>query len=820
MKIKSRAAVLVLLTAALGLFVGSPASSAQRGESGLRLDSGDSVLSFPKSAVSSFGISIHSKLGDSIDAYAAEPVQMLVCTYCSDETVEHPFSGLSYSSVEVADEGALAKAQFTSANGSVFRIEDHYKVADAAETRAGAFTMERVVSVVSAGRGDKGFNSEFTIGFAKPADFGQYHFFAPAIWYDHNANSSQGGGFGTNPLNNYFFWRETRSSLPLMMAQDPSTGATLSIAHINVTPAPGQTNLNAAWQVDPSVQYGSIGVQKAPQVVLGFIYPASEGDGSYVGNNKSYLRDGASTKWVRRSHPVDQGFSHTYTLMLSLGRKAHDGSADFKAALAQTWQQYYRVFNPAIADVPSKTVYTDAIKLLNGYVEDVNGATGLPFGRPINPGITPQNNPTYEMGFVGQQIPLGFQLLRNGVLYSDPTSLAHGKAMLDFWASHAGQPSGLPRTDFDALNQKFQVVGSPTCPYPIFLRNVTDGMEGMVVAAIFAREHNMPQPAWEQFSDAFGDWLVSNQNSDGSFYRAYDSAGQVYTDPCLTQDPYAVSKSNTADPIRFLVELYFATGSHRYLEAAKDAGNYALENIYNTVQYRGGTIDNPDVIDKEAGVEAMHGALALLDAAIAEGDGDAERVWLKASQDAADYTETWQYAWNFPIGLPEGTQPSGSYPAYKLSGVRALGIIATGQSSADISLSYASYDFFRLNVFLARDNGDTSGVGRLYQTTANELWNNTKLTTQLSGIPDQQFGYVKNGILGEGVGLSDLLYVNAGSTHTWLPWESNAQIDPIQRLQDTFRSSTLSEAENQDLRRLEQENESVYPAPGIIGWGH
>ena len=783
------------------------------------LKSGSDVLSFPPLAKGGFGLQIHAGVG-SVDAYSTEPIQILVCKSCVDESVEQPFTGAPYASIKVVSGSIQASATFTSSNGSRLRIEDLYKTVPATSDGGGQFTMERTVSVISGVGDDRGFNSEFVLGFTQPRQLEEYHLFAPAIWYDHNAHSAQAGGFGTNPLNNYFFWRETRSALPIVMLQDAATGTTLSIGHINSSPVPGKQNQNPNWQVDSTVQYGSIGVQKKPAVSLGFIYPASEGDGSYVGgNNKSLMADGPSTKWVRRSHPFSPGLSHTYTLLLSLGRYATEGgNADFKAAMAHTWEDYYDQRNPTIADVPSAAVYSDAIKLLNGYVEKVNGATGLPFGRPIIPNVTPANNPVFQMGYVGQDIPLGFALLRDGVLHSNPTSLAHGEALLDFWANNARQSSGLPLTVYDANIRAYQRLGGG-CPYPIFTRLVSDGMEGMVLAAIFAREHNMAHPGWEDFSQSFGDWVVSHQNADGSFYRAFNPDGSIYTNPC-NKFGFGSSKANTPDLIRFLVELYFATGSERYLKAAQSAGQYSLGHIYNAVQYIGGTIDNQNVLDKEAGVEALHGALALLDVAIAQGDQQAQATWLAAAQDAADYTRTWQYAWTFPIELPAGAEPSGAYPAYRFAGPRAIGIIATGQSSGDISLSYESYDFFRLFLFNERLN--TPRATRSAQadlTMAKFLWNNTKLTTQLTGVADQQFGYTHNGLLGEGVDVSGQVYGAGKSSQTWLPWLTNAELDTIIRLQDTFKVKTLDDAASRSKGLLEQENEHVYPRPGSLGWG-
>ena len=73
--------------------------------------------------------------------------------------------------------------------------------------------------------------------------------------------------------------------------------------------------------------------------------------------------------------------------------------------------------------------------------------------------------------------------------------------------------------------------------------------------------------------------------------------------------------------------------------------------------------------------------------------------------------------------------------------------------------------------------------------------------------------------MGEADDVAYLSYVQSSSAMNWLPWLSEAEIEPIQRMQDTFGASTIENAGTQSAERLQFENDHVYPAPGSIGWG-
>ena len=817
---------------------------------GQTLTSGSNTLSFPANG-SAFSLLIQSS--SMVSATSIQPARIYLCqatatglaaspvecptpTNNGDGSGFAPVAGNAYTSTYTAVSGVVngsvtATATFPATpNGTVFVVKDVYHAAPAND---GRFLMTRTVTVQTApsGDADTGFNSQFLVGFAGTAlPITSYHFFAPAIWYDQNTDADT-NAIGTNvSSHDYFYWRETRTSAPMVTIQEPGQGTAITVEHVDPsgvkypTISSGTDETSMQWFVDPSVKYGSLGVEKVygtqmnPLVSVGFVYPADEGDITYLGS--------ANDNWVRRSTPIAAGASHSYSLMIDLQKYSNGATSgdesDYPTAMAQTWQRYYAISNIKVAPDVSAKVMKDALSLLNTVYskQSATHSAGFPFSiTTLNEPITYSGNDphSFQMGYVGEQIPLGFQLLRNGVLNADSTSLANGQAILNFWAGQDPQngTNGPPLPWFNADTDKWV---NENCSDPIFIRMMSDGMEGMVTAAMFALQHSPgKQAAWETFANGYASWLLANQNSDGSFSRAYTTSGAVwqqtancvYTNGSTVIDVQGSSKLNTTFPIRFLVDMFFATGNTAYRAAAVKAANYALANIY-PANFTGGITDR-NALDRESGVQALHAALALYDMYYADNNMTAAATWLTAAQQAANYVETWQYIWTYGV-----TDGSGNYPQYAFAGTRASSFAATGTSTVGIYLSIAAYDFYRLHLL----SGEPAGSGN-YAQFATLLSANTKLTTQLTNTPTQAYGWFYDGETAEAVNLSAMAL--SGTGNGWLPWLTNVEIDSEQRLQDVFGSDSVSTlVGNESTPSLfityQQDNHKVYPAPGTIGW--
>src|SRR5699024_4549492 len=125
----------------------------------------------------------------------------------------------------------------------------------------------------------------------------------------------------------------------------------------------------------------------------------------------------------------------------------------------------------------------------------------------------------YQMGFAGMQLPAAYYLIRAGLEENNKGLINKGALMVNFWAEQSPTPSGLPKTWWDAAwPDKPQ---PPTWQsFPTYMRMVGDGMEGALHAWSIMKKHGMDKPKWLKFCKDFGDWLVQNQNADGSYFRS------------------------------------------------------------------------------------------------------------------------------------------------------------------------------------------------------------------------------------------------------------------------------------------------------------
>ena len=835
---------------------------------GVTVESGNNTMQFLSSNSSPYALQITSSVANEEGAYEAQPVRIYVCEatqITSPSPMQCPNTdtgiGAGFSSSPALIRGydtvsssqanvAMAQTTIHAPNGETFVVSDFYLPGQF----PGSFTMKRMLteSTGSASSSDTGFNSQFVIGFKGTAlPISNYHFFAPGIWYDKNVHAAT-TGIGTDVENHsYFYWRETRSPLPLIMIQDPTTGAALSVAHTGAdgTGAPsissGLPESSLLWYVDSSVQYGALGVEKIqgiqnnPVVTVGFIYPADEGDVTYL--------SATPNTWVRRSTPVAaSGGTSTqqYTLNINLGSSVDSNAApgatdvaDYPQAMQSAWRSYFVLYSPPLKADVAFQVMTAGVNLLQAEYKQFSGiVAGFPFSMAVDGSSAPAY--TFQMGYVGEQIPLSWQLMYYGLSTDDNAPLQDGVNIVDFWSTQdpLGMISNLPLAWYNPNAASGNEWVQDNCNNPIFLRMVSDGMEGVVESAIIGRQHPVKigaHSSWEAFANQYATWLVSNQTSDGTWSRAYNPDGSVWTQRanCIYTAGSTVlnvdgsSPLNSTFPIRFLVDMWFATKNPTYEQAALKAGDWAYTNVYQATTFTGG-ITSTNSIDRESGVQALHAALALYDMVSADAtltnQAQLKTQWLEAAELAGSYVETWQYIWNFPVrdNSATGDDPGGQFPQYVYAGPMSLSVSNVGSPAMDIYLAIAAFDFYRLHLLA----GEPAGSGH-YARVAQLLANNTKLTTQLP-VANQNFGWLQNGMATEAVNVSSMELnplPKGGAAINWVPWLTNTEMDSEFRLWKAFDSFSVSQLLSNELtpanyQQYVTDNKNIYPAPGSLGW--
>lgn len=665
------------------------------------------------------------------------------------------YSGAPYDDVSLSEGAITASGTITVRSGSAFAVTDVWRVA------GDGFSVHRDVEVLAAG-GDLGFSTAVSLGLTGSDDLRDYECFAPGAWYRDNA-FGLADAMGRDPGSEYFWRTETHYALPLFAAQSLATGETVALSRWAADATlPRLDVVRSENFTDPECTVGSIGLSRPQGTTLNYLYygfgvrtpldvppaglsidyvhPGADGERT-IDNPYSGLDYDAAPKALQRvNHPVEVGFRQRYAVAVDLGR--YD---DFATMMRATWRSTYARLRDDLFEVDNERHFHHGMAILQRLTRRYGDSWGLPFACQL-PDLD-VSSVSFQFGFVGQQPGIGYQLLRYGDREGVPEAFEQGVGIVDFWARTALPESGPPRMCFNPSLGGFE-------PYPHYLRMLADGVEAILDAYLHLRDLGDERPLWLEFCRRTADWLLEVQDADGSFHRAYNADGSVRMD----------SRSNTPSVIRFLVQLHLVTGEGRYRASAVRAGEWSFANIHRTLEYRGGTCDNADIQDKEAGIYGLFGFLALYD--LTE-----EPRWLEGAVRAADYTETWTYAWSFPVRAP-WAHP---FNRYSISG---QSIITLG-GGADVYMAACSYSYYRLHLITGDEH---------YLDFAEFLHRNTRQSTDVDG----SIGYAMPGLGHES---GDFATQTLRSHHHWLPWCTFVEVDPASRLRDTFGVYEIADAQ-------------------------
>lgn len=656
-----------------------------------------------------------------------------------EEGLKEVYYKVGYDEIKATEYGIEATATITTAGGSKFKFSDNY----AGQDDTGAFRFDRQVFVLSTGENELGFSSRMSLFSSAEKGINDFEYFVPGILYKDNSNMVA-GSIAENFGPEYIYIKETRMGLPLVMMRDKANGNTISMCHYKPNVTGSENEASPLWLVDNKIQNASLGIHRLPSMQIDFCYPANEGETNYFA---------PSIPWLRRSHPIDPTIKHAYSVLIKVSK-----NNDYNSAMMNTWMYNFEAMGTADYKCDISKVYDTSIGLLDYYAQNYNNGMGLPFS--VNVTDAKVIGVSYQMGFVGQQIPAAYQMIRNGFKTKNQGLIIKGTAMVDFWAKSSFTDKGFPKVWYDVLTGSFR-------DYPSYMRIMADGMEGVLDAYFVMKQNNTIKTDWLSACTKFADWLVLNQNSDGSFYRAYNWDGSIFH----------TSKANTTNPIRYLVRMYELTGANKYLDAALKAGQYSYDNMYLKGKYFGGTADNDNTVDKEAGILAMYAFNSLYYTTN-------DLKWLKAAEHAGVFAASWTYSYKFRV---RGSDPLNLFTNGAVDG---LSIIATGHSGADNFIAYTYFDYYRL--YLATNNP-------YYLHTAKFIQNNTKQSTDWDG----SLKYKVKGLVQEAVNVSSL---NFGGVGAWLPWCTIANIEPISNMEKAFGKMDINDVEKMSATEKEKLN--------------
>ena len=217
-------------------------------------------------------------------------------------------------------------------------------------------------------------------------------------------------------------------------------------------------------------------------------------------------------------------------------------------------------------------------------------------------------------------------------------------------------------------------------------------------------------------------------------------------------DSSAQASYNVVPMLILLSEL---TGKTDYQKVALSTAEYCWKNYLAEGSFVGGTIDNPDVIDKEAGTLSMETYLSVFEAT-------RDKTWLERAVAAANFAETWIYIWNVPMVTSENNAE-----LHWKRGIPTIGLqlISSGHSLVDAYMAFDADEY----VFLFKNTGDSH-----YYDVAKLLLHNTK---SMVAVPGRIYDLRGPGWQQEHWSLAPLR--GYGLHRGWLPWVTTSQLNGI-----------------------------------------
>lgn len=666
----------------------------------------------------------------------------------------------AYTSYTKSDGRIELKATLLAApRTTLFEVTDAYVASG-----AGEFLLERNVKVLALGDNPytEGFSSSFGLQFAPEGALADNEYFIPAVWYKGNFEAEGNLPAGIPVATDLsFLYREDRLPLPVVMMREKATGLTFTLVHED-SQCETVMNDSRGVPVDEGYQFGGVGVvnwKKSDTFSAVVTYPGSDQRTGGMG---------------RRMHPITEGFDrHSYKVHFKISK-----TPAYADALREAWQLAFDLYAPKIYQADLASAYRGLIATVNRYYMDpstdkaVKGP-GFPWSVKLTDFSLVKD--TYEIGFVGSQPIAGYALFRAGVESGNDEYKQRGINVLNLWASEGLSALGLPKTRYAALWGTWDDWAKTS------MRQACNGMAALLNAWCYAKRNGIDIPSWLAASKKFGDFLLANQNADGSYYMEYD--------PFSTVDgKHPAGNPNkflTVCALRYLAELYIATGDERLKAAALKAAEFSYAQIHERYLYVACVVDNPQTIDSESGQQAINGFLAIYDLT-------QDPKWLAAAEQAATYTESWSYMFEVPVENDQTAETD--WP--KQRSIVGQHIIAIGHSATDLGFAWSSFVYYRLYLLTGKEH---------YLHVARICAHNTKQSMNLGqalypGQPEglQQEAFQVRVTNGAGRRMHSIMEA--------LTWNFAAHLDPMIRFKDAFGTYDLEEVEAMPKSEVQQMN--------------
>ena len=490
-------------------------------------------------------------------------------------------------------------------------------------------------------------------------------------------------------------------------------------------------------------RFGAIGVDlDGGHHTQGYWFPGSEGEVTYRGNT---YPGGQVHEWRRRYNPIRNGFVQQYRVQFRFSR-----AEEFRAYVKSSWRWAYSTLRPAVTRQDIASARKSIIDLLSTQVQTKEERAGIPNAVPAAAMADREPNHEAIMGFTGKNLEAAEFLLADAKLDSDKDRAANNRRLgLAIFASFIRFRMNPP------VGEGFNLdTGTPALAIPrnhcVYLRSFGDDMKATLRAYRREQKAGINHRDWLQWAQQFGDWLLTQQMMGGGFPRSWKPVSGEVLDP---------SPQSSYNAIPFLVLLSDGTKDPRYLHSAERAADFVWNHGQAQAAFVGGTIDNPNVLDKEAGTLSTEAYIALY-------ESTHDSKWLMRARAAADFAETWIYLWNVP--MPSDADSSIQWKR----GVPTAGtqLIASGHSLVDDYMSFDVDEYAKLGTWAHDDH---------YLDIARLLLHNTK---NMLALPGRVYDLKGPGWQQEHYSFAPIR--GYGLHRLWLPWVATSQLNGIFELME------------------------------------